>query len=212
VGQASCLSFVDVQSHGPGDSPSADRLSLTGTASQALIEFPDPISYSGAETIPLSRAASAMDREYPANSEPAPSFDVDGNLGRLAKWLRVLGFDAAYPCTQPSRERIFVTMRTSTAQVLTVVLTSADPLEQLREIFDETGVRPDPGLFLSRCVICNVPVEAISAAAAGERIPAAVHKSMTPFHACPRCGRIYWEGSHVDRMKRRLVAAHVVPA
>jgi len=105
-----------------------------------------------------------------------------------------------------------VTVRTSTAQVLTVVVTSSDPLEQVSEIFDQTGIRPDPVLFLSRCVICNVPVEAISAVTVGDRLPEAIRKSMAPFHRCPRCGRIYWEGSHADRMKRRLAAARVAPA
>jgi uncharacterized protein len=151
-----------------------------------------------------------MNREHLANNTPAPRFDVDGDLGRLAKWLRVLGLDAVYPCSRPSQGRFFVTTRTSTAQVMTVVVTSSDPFEQVSQVFDQTGVRPDPGLFLSRCVICNVTVEAISAAEIGDRLPEAIRKSMAPFHTCPRCGRIYWEGSHVNRMKRRLVVAQIL--
>ena len=143
----------------------------------------------------------------PDSSTDRPCFDVDGMLGRLAKWLRILGFDAAYPRTAPGEGRYFVTAKEWTGGGQTIVVSGADPPEQLKQVLAEIDVRPDPSLFFSRCLICNVPVVEIPKAAAAGRVPEEILDSGTEFNECPRCKRVYWVGSHPGRIIRRLESA-----
>lgn len=133
-----------------------------------------------------------------------PAFDVDGMLGALAKWLRILGFDAAFPCKAPSRGRLYVTVRRIAGRSDTIIVEDRDPLEQLKQVLQTTGISPDPELFLTRCLICNVPVHDISREKAEGRVPEEVLQIATIFNECPKCGRVYWEGSHNERIRRRL--------
>ncbi|MDQ7782697.1 MAG: Mut7-C RNAse domain-containing protein [Desulfomonilaceae bacterium] len=161
-------------------------------------------------------------------SGTTPAFCVDGMLGRLAKWLRILGYDAEFPCSDPSPERIFITMRKSGVRPPASVrrvppghvwkpggillsadirLTSHETLHQLRQIFDEAGIRPDPCRFLSRCVVCNVTVRCVTIDRVIDRIPKGVLEITEEFTECPRCGRVYWEGTHPIRIRTRLKEA-----
>ncbi len=133
-----------------------------------------------------------------------PYFDVDGTLGRLAKWLRILGFDAAYPRSVPSPGRYFVTPRELSGHPGVVIVTAKDPMQQLKQVLSELGLRTDADRFFTRCVICNVPVVEIPKTQAVGRVPEEIFRVKSEFHECPRCGRIYWEGSHLGRIERRL--------
>ncbi len=135
---------------------------------------------------------------------PSASFDVDGMLGRLAKWLRILGFDAAFPCSRPSSGRLFVTARRSAPCAEAIVVSGDDPHEQLKQVLEQGGVRPDPGLFLARCLICNVPVRDVKREDVAGKVPDGIFQRSESFHECPECGRIYWIGSHAERIKKRL--------
>jgi len=136
-----------------------------------------------------------------------PAFDVDGNLGALAKWLRILGFDAAFPRKSPSRERIFVTTRLVLESPVTVVVDDPDPIGQVKQVIADTGIIVREEMLFTRCFLCNVPVHEISSAQAGGRVPGPILQSKRVFHECPQCRRVYWEGSHEKRIKRRLADA-----
>lgn len=135
---------------------------------------------------------------------PSASFDVNGMLGRLAKWLRILGFDAAFPRSQPSAGRLFVTARRSVTYAGAIVVSGKDPSDQLRQVLKQAGIRLDPRLFLIRCLICNVPVREVQRDDVAGKVPDGVFQRSRSFHECPECGRIYWEGSHAERIKKRL--------
>jgi uncharacterized protein with PIN domain len=145
-----------------------------------------------------------MVHDPPDLSDRYAAFDVDGMLGRLAKWLRILGFDAACPRSRPTAGRIFVTVRKSIAYSGAILVTGQDPLEQLRQVLEQAGVRPDPKLLLSRCLICNVPVQGVTREVVAGRVPDRIFEKTELFRQCPKCGRIYWEGSHEKRIKKRL--------
>ena len=145
--------------------------------------------------------------ETRGSSTGQPCFDVDGMLGRLAKWLRILGFDAAYPRTAPGEGRYFVTAQKRAEVGQTIVVSSDDHMEQLKQVLTAIDVRPDPSLFFSRCLICNAPVVEISKADAAGRVPEEILGSRLEFHECPQCRRVYWEGSHLSRIIRRLESA-----
>ena len=135
---------------------------------------------------------------------PSASLDVDGMLGRLAKWLRILGFDTAFPRSRPSAGRLFVTARRSVTYAGAIVVSGEDPFDQLRQVLEQAGICRDPRLFLSRCLICNVPVREVQREDVAGKVPDGVFQKSRSFHECPECGRIYWEGSHADRIKKRL--------
>jgi uncharacterized protein len=138
-----------------------------------------------------------------------PAFDLDGMLGALAKWLRILGFDASYPCRTPSSGRVFVTTKQVPGRLDTIIVDERDSLAQLRQVLEQAEVAPDPDLFLNRCLICNIPVEKISRDKAAGRVPEQVLQVVSMFNECPKCGRVYWEGSHSERIKRRLQKARL---
>jgi hypothetical protein len=76
--------------------------------------------------------------------------------------------------------------------------------EQVRQVLEELGIRPDPGRLLGRCLRCNVPTQPIPADEARNRVPPWIAHTQDKYRVCPACGRIYWPGTHVERMKRRL--------
>jgi len=145
-----------------------------------------------------------------------PRFAVDAMLGRLARWLRVLGLDATW--TADVADAALVRHALDEGRWLLTrdralpaewrvprihLVESEQPLEQLREISDAFALRPGVRLF-ARCTRCNAPLEAVPREVAAARVPPRVLARNDRFWRCPRCERLYWEGSHVDRMRRTL--------
>jgi len=136
---------------------------------------------------------------------------ADGTVARLTRWLRLFGFDveeAAGPDSDLLR-RARLSGRTiltrcrrlahrDPARVLFV--TSDDPREQLRQVLAGAPA----GAPLTRCSLCNAPLEAAPAEEVKPHVPAFVFAHHDVFARCPSCGRIYWEGTHVDRIRRLL--------
>jgi uncharacterized protein with PIN domain len=85
-----------------------------------------------------------------------------------------------------------------------LLIRSDDVAEQLRQVLAELGLRPDPDRLLGRCLRCNAPLAPLDAEAARARVPPWVARSYTEFRACPACDRVYWRGSHVERMAKRM--------
>lgn len=134
-----------------------------------------------------------------------PAFDVDGMLGGLVKWLRVLGYDAAFPRPAPtSTDRVFVTTAAHKARAGDVIVTATHRLQQLAEVLRQTGIEPDEALFFSRCVLCNDLVVPIPREDVHGKVPEYIFSSHEDFHVCRKCGRVYWEGSHLSRVKSWL--------
>ena len=140
---------------------------------------------------------------YPTNS-PTTSFEVDGMLGGLAKWLRILGYDAIYPIVIPSSGRIYITAKKNISTFPTVQVTVAKPEDQLLQVLNELGITPDPARFLSRCLVCNVQVRSIPKEQVEGKVPKQIFNTCSEFNECPTCGRIYWEGSHGERIRECL--------
>jgi uncharacterized protein with PIN domain len=148
-----------------------------------------------------------------ARSDP-PRFLVDAMLGRLARWLRILGFDAAYDGHARDEDlvrRALIEGR----HVLTrdralpvewrvggIHLVASEELrEQLRDVlaaFDlRRAIRP-----FTRCSVCNTPLAPAARSDVRGRVPPRVLAAERDFRACPGCGRVYWRGSHTERMRR----------
>jgi len=153
---------------------------------------------------------SAMNQRIADTPHAPPAFDVDGMLGGLVKWLRILGYDAAFPRPKPTSPlRVFVTTVPGKARAGDVIVSTEHRLRQLAEVLQQTGFEPDEALFFSRCILCNEPVVSVVRSEVGAKVPDWIFRSGGPFQACPKCGRIYWEGSHLERVKKRLQALDV---
>jgi hypothetical protein len=143
-------------------------------------------------------------------------FIADAMLGRLARWLRLLGVDCAYEREiedaelvrrASAEERVILSRDRALPEEWRVrgihPVDSEDLTEQLREIvraFDLAGaVRP-----FTRCTECNRPLRAAAKGDVAQRVPARVLRDHERFLECPGCGRVYWEGSHAERIRRRL--------
>jgi uncharacterized protein with PIN domain len=145
-----------------------------------------------------------------------PRFIADAMLGRLARWLRLLGQDTLYEPGIADRELVrraleegrYILTRdrrlTEEWRVADVYVVSADtPREQLAETLARFDLAGRIRLF-SRCSRCNAVVAPVSRDDAAGRVPADVLASGARIFTCRSCGRLYWEGSHTARMREVL--------
>lgn len=140
-------------------------------------------------------------------------FIADAMLGKLARWLRTLGHDTAYDDAIADDElvrrafdedRHILTRDRNLFEEWRVegLLVEADEtLEQLREVVDAFEL-PRPDELFTRCRECNEVLEAVELKAVEDRVPERVLAGSPAVARCPGCGRVYWEGSHTERMRR----------
>ncbi len=145
---------------------------------------------------------------YPRVPEP-PRLLADAMLGKLARWLRLLGFDTRYvegddhrvAYLARSEVRVLLTMDRILADrrgLRTVLILSQSLEAQIEEVIDAVGVPPDSAS--PRCMACNAPLVEIAPEVARNRVPAYVARTYEVFNCCPKCGKIYWKGSHWQDM------------
>ena len=150
------------------------------------------------------------------------AFVVDVNLGRLARLLRLMGFDTLFSNAYDDDEivriseeqnRIALTRdrRLLYAKAVThgYWVRSVWPSRQVEEVvrrFDLAGrIRP-----FSRCADCNGLIEPVAKDAVADRLEPKTKKYYEKFYRCPSCGKVYWEGSHVGKLRERF--QEVIPA
>lgn len=146
-----------------------------------------------------------------------PRFAADSMLGGLARWLRILGYDVWYEASvedevlvrRALRERRWILTRDRRLpdewRIEGVILVEADePMAQLREIVRRLDLAPERERAFGRCPLCNRTLEPADPSDLEGRVPERVREEREVFRRCPECGRIYWEGGHVRRMRRRL--------
>jgi uncharacterized protein len=143
-------------------------------------------------------------------------FLADAMLGRLARWLRVLGFDTTYDALAPDHElvrrareeeRVLLTRDRHLLRELrpsrTLEIHSEVPLEQLREVVDSLHL-PAPAELFTRCLLCNTELLRVPDEEHQAVLPPLARGREGPVRRCPDCGRVYWLGSHARRMRRVL--------
>ena len=143
-------------------------------------------------------------------------FITEPTLGKLAKWLRILGFDTSCSTdltdSQPPKEipsdRVLLT-RTRQVQRnygsgKLLFVNSNDPVDQLREVIDALNISKTDVKLFSRCTLCNRPIEAVKKETIRNRVPDYVWESETTFRQCRFCNKIYWPGSHTARSQARI--------
>jgi uncharacterized protein with PIN domain len=148
-------------------------------------------------------------------------FILDVHLGKLARGLRMLGFDTEYGppfddgalVARASRQNQIILTRDRELLMRRAVthgylVRSLDPERQLREVIRrfqlEGSIRP-----FTRCLTCNAELRELPVEQARGRVPPLVLELYGEFRVCPRCDQVFWKGSHWRRMNARL--ADLIP-
>ncbi|HDQ00202.1 MAG TPA: hypothetical protein ENN22_13615 [bacterium] len=143
-------------------------------------------------------------------------FVVDVMLGKLARWLRILGYDTIY---QPdfSDDDLFFCSYLENRVLLTrdralagrmhkdrvLLLNDTDLKSQLTEVVQCFDLKTE-GLVFSRCTICNQKIIPVEKAVVADRVPAYIFDTICQFYYCQNCDKVYWEGSHLQHAKQFL--------
>jgi uncharacterized protein len=155
----------------------------------------------------------------PAPDEPT-RFLADAMLGRLARWLRVVGADTIQLPTDAPDVALVARARDDGRVLLTrdrhllrelrphreLAIRSVVPLVQLGEVVRAFAIQR-PVELLTRCLLDNTLLVEMTRAEITEQVPPNSRGLSGPMRKCPTCGRAYWRGSHVRRMEAALEAA-----
>ncbi len=152
-------------------------------------------------------------------------FITDGMLGKLTRWLRMLGQDVKYSRSL-NDEQLIKAAKTENRILLTRDLklylqarkrglnatlvkgaTEAEKLASLAKVFD---IKLEIDVRVSRCPKCNTTIKPISKDEIIDRIPEATSTHYDEFWECPGCGQIYWQGSHWRRIETTLDKARKI--
>ena len=143
-------------------------------------------------------------------------FIADAMLGRLARWLRFLGFDTLY-CRNISDSMLIRAAKEQDRFILTrdtrltmrkaahpcLLIHSNNVLEQLKEVISALKLKRFE--ILGRCVACNGELSAVTdKEILKDSVPEFVFLHVDAFHKCKDCGKIYWEGSHPRKFRENL--------
>jgi hypothetical protein len=147
-----------------------------------------------------------------------PRFVLDTHLGKLARLLRLLGFDTLWAADADDpelarlaceQERILLTRDRGLLKRSIVTRgycpRSSDPAQQAREVVRRFDLAPAARPF-TRCLRCNGTLEPASAASVREAVPPRVRQRTDRYCRCAACGRVYWEGSHTAALRQRVAS------
>jgi hypothetical protein len=147
----------------------------------------------------------------------SPKFIADAMLGKLAKWLRIIGCDVEY-FAEISDEDLVKRARLNERLILTrdtflvrrrwvrenhFFVTGDDYRCQLRQVVKAFSLDPKDRL-LTRCIICNEPLLEVPKNSVTEKVPPYVAATQKVFKACPICGRVYWDATHREKILEDL--------
>ena len=142
----------------------------------------------------------------------------DHMLGSLATWLRILGVDTVYPDNQMSDEELLKIAAQDQRLIISrdkqliaqgkkrlipvLELHTTDLDEQLEITIKALDLNADK--MLSRCTLCNTPLEPRTKDDAEGNVPPKVFQSHQEFWYCPHCHKYYWMGTHYQNMKEKI--------
>jgi len=148
-------------------------------------------------------------------------FVLDVHLGKLARHLRLLGFDTDYSTDRDDRSLAKISseqhriLLTRDRQLLMrkivrwgLIIRSDNPMEQVAEVLKKIDLHDDIHPF-TRCLLCNGNIEELPMATdifnqMKSIIPPKVLKWCSEYNYCPACKKIYWKGSHYDQLMNKI--------
>jgi uncharacterized protein with PIN domain len=147
-------------------------------------------------------------------------FIVDANVGRLARWLRMAGFDTLFINDLDdnrlvrlalSEGRVLLTKDTQilkrrlavTGRIKVILIESEEVKAQLRQVVQVLSLGDKIRPF-TLCLECNQPLVPKDKEEVKELVPPYVSQTQTQYMQCPACERVYWRGTHWQRMSKEL--------
>jgi uncharacterized protein with PIN domain len=147
-------------------------------------------------------------------------FIVDHNVGKLAKWLRMMGYDSLFfdgsddshmVALALAEGRVILTRDSeimkrrliTSGRLKAVLIDSEEPERQMQQLMDTLELKRQFRPF-TLCLECNQPLVERSPEEVKDRVPPYVYKTQSQYMECPACQRIYWRGTHWEAMTRKL--------
>ena len=144
-------------------------------------------------------------------------FICDDNLGKLAKFLRILGYDTLF-CSKIDdhklirksleEKRVILTRDTKLSRFKTaqnqLLVKNNESIQQLKQVIEHFKLKPKKKDLFSRCLLCNNILEEIKKEEVKDNIPPYVFKTQKDFVICKSCHKIFWKGTHTERLKEKL--------
>ncbi len=147
-----------------------------------------------------------------------PVFLVDAMLGNIAKKLRLFGFDSEYSSSISDEDLIqrakkenrilitkdiFVSEMTQKQKISVIQITKHEEMEQLVQIFKNLKISElTVNGNNARCTECNEKLIIINKDLVLNQVPEGILEKIDDFCKCPQCNKIYWEGTHIERLQR----------
>jgi uncharacterized protein with PIN domain len=149
-----------------------------------------------------------------------PKFIVDRNVGKMARWLRLMGYDTRFfdggddselVAIAKAEGRVILSRDTqimkrrliTSGRIKAVLIQSDQPKEQIRQVIATLGLDSRFKPF-TICLECNQPLVERAKGEVKDLVPPYVFKTQDQFMQCPSCRRIYWRGTHWRAMTKRL--------
>jgi uncharacterized protein with PIN domain len=155
-----------------------------------------------------------------------PRFLADDMVGKLARWLRIIGLDVASAGRVDDNDlvrraleedRILLTrhgrlldqitandLKPRRGELKWIVVKSAHYLEQIEQVLQETGTEIDEEKLFTRCLVCNSPLDAASKEEVAGEVPEFTYSIQENYVRCRNCNKVFWRGTHTDRILAKL--------
>ncbi|MFC1971214.1 Mut7-C RNAse domain-containing protein [Chloroflexota bacterium] len=154
------------------------------------------------------------------SSHSTQKFIADQNVGKLARWLRVMGYDtqsfgdgddSLIVARAVAEDRIILTRDTeimkrrliTSGRLKAILITNSEPVQQVRQVTHALDLTCQSRLF-TICLECNQPLVECSGDQVKKRVPPHVLETQNHYKECTVCHRVYWRGTHWEAMTRRL--------
>jgi len=149
-------------------------------------------------------------------------FITDGMLGKLTRWLRMLGHDVEY--SRSTDDKRLIEMAKSDGRILltrdfklyqqammqrvdAVLVEASTGAEKLADLAEQFNFELEIDVTVSRCPKCNTKIKPVSKDMIIDRVPKTTFSYYNEFWECPECGQIYWRGAHWKRIEKTLKEA-----
>jgi hypothetical protein len=143
---------------------------------------------------------------------PPTHFRVDRSLGKLLKWLRILGYDAisdrfaenSYQVSAANADdRIWITKTKLTPPIAGIINISAkNPIDQLRQVIVALRIQRHSLRPFTRCSACNSDLINVDRETVRGQVPDYIWETHRQFRTCNFCQKIFWPGSHVKKQRQ----------
>jgi uncharacterized protein with PIN domain len=149
-------------------------------------------------------------------------FVIDGMLGKLARWLRMMGHDVKYSNSLGDSELLTIAKKEQrtlltrdfelyqhavTKEVDAFYVQGQTEEQRLAELAKRFGISLEIDMATSRCPKCNTQVKPVSKKKVASRVEKSTFEHYTEFWECPKCGQVYWQGAHWTKIRETLKTA-----